>query len=158
MTTCREFFTFSWPLRGRGRGGRPKRSAWPLFSRFFFTPSPTGFLLTSRAFYWLLRLSTDFLLTFYWLLLAFYWLLHFSTDFLSTSTGFLLTSTHFYWFSTDFFWLSTDFYGFLLTFYWLLLSSLVVPYSEELISRPLVSCLLINMMKCLKGHKFCQIK
>ena len=35
---------------------------------------------------------------------------------------------------------------------------LVVPYSEELISRPLVSCLLINMMKCLKGHKFCQIK
>ena len=37
MTTCREFFTFSWPLRGRG--GRPKRSAWPLFSRFFFSPS-----------------------------------------------------------------------------------------------------------------------
>ena len=35
MTTCREFFTFSWPLRGRGRGGRPKRSAWPLFPRFF---------------------------------------------------------------------------------------------------------------------------
>ena len=35
MTTCREFFTFSWPLRGRV-GGRPKRSAWPLFSRFFF--------------------------------------------------------------------------------------------------------------------------
>ena len=34
MTTCRELFTFSWPLRGRW-GGRPKRSAWPLFSRFF---------------------------------------------------------------------------------------------------------------------------
>ena len=40
MTTCREFFTFSWPLRGRGRGGRPKRSAWPLFSRFFFDYFP----------------------------------------------------------------------------------------------------------------------
>ena len=35
MTTCREFFTFSWPLRGRG--GRPKRSAWPLFHSFFWT-------------------------------------------------------------------------------------------------------------------------
>ena len=34
MTTCRKNFTFSWPLRGRG-GGRPKRSAWPLLSRFF---------------------------------------------------------------------------------------------------------------------------
>ena len=40
MTTCREFFTFSWPLRGRGRGGRPKRSAWPFFSRFFFWRLP----------------------------------------------------------------------------------------------------------------------
>ena len=101
--------------------------------------------------YTALLLSTDCLLPFTGFLLT-------STDFLLTSTGFLLTSTHFYSFSTDFFWLSTDFYGFLLTFYWLLLSSLVVPYSEELISRPLVSCLLINMMKCLKGHKFCQIK
>ena len=36
MTTYQEFFTFSWPLRGRGGGGQPKRSAWPLFSRFFF--------------------------------------------------------------------------------------------------------------------------
>ena len=36
MTTCRKIFTFSWPLRGRGRGGRPKRSAWPLHRRFFF--------------------------------------------------------------------------------------------------------------------------
>ena len=41
MTTCREFFTFSWPLRGRGGRGRPKRSAWPLFSRFFFITSLT---------------------------------------------------------------------------------------------------------------------
>ena len=40
MTTCREIFTFSWPLRGRGRGGQPKRSAWPLFSRFFFVDFP----------------------------------------------------------------------------------------------------------------------
>ena len=43
MTTCREFFTFSWPLRGRGRGGgrgRPKRLAWPLLSRFFFYAFP----------------------------------------------------------------------------------------------------------------------
>ena len=84
----------------------------------------TGFLLTSRAFYWLLRLSTDFLLTFYWLstdfywlsidfyislltfywrLLAFYWLLHISTHFLLTSSGFLLISTAFYWLSTDFY-------------------------------------------------------
>ena len=35
MTTYQEIFTFSWPLRGRGGGGQPKRSAWPLFSRFF---------------------------------------------------------------------------------------------------------------------------
>ena len=40
MTTCREIFTFSWPLRGRGGGGQPKRSAWPLFSSFFFDAFP----------------------------------------------------------------------------------------------------------------------
>ena len=40
MTTCREFSTFSWPLRGRGRGGQPKRSAWPLFRSFFFAAFP----------------------------------------------------------------------------------------------------------------------
>ena len=28
-----KFFTFSWPLRGRG--GQPKRSAWPLLHSFF---------------------------------------------------------------------------------------------------------------------------
>ena len=44
MTTCREIFTFSWPLRGRGGRGQPKRSAWPLFSRFFFDDSPKYFL------------------------------------------------------------------------------------------------------------------
>ena len=36
MATCREIFTFSWPLRGRGGGGQPKRSAWLLFHSFFF--------------------------------------------------------------------------------------------------------------------------
>ena len=45
MTTCREFFTFSWPLRGRGRGGRPKRSAWPLYRRFFFWILPLQIIL-----------------------------------------------------------------------------------------------------------------
>ena len=35
MATCREIFTFSWPLQGRG-GGQPKRSAWPLFHSFFY--------------------------------------------------------------------------------------------------------------------------
>ena len=40
MATCREIFTFSWPLRGRGGGGQPKRSAWPLFPSFFFDPFP----------------------------------------------------------------------------------------------------------------------
>ena len=43
MTTCREFFTFSWPLRGREGGGQPKRSggqAWPLFTSFFFAAFP----------------------------------------------------------------------------------------------------------------------
>ena len=45
MTTCQDFFTFSWPLWGRG--GRPKRSAWPLFSRFFFDAFPKSFLLLS---------------------------------------------------------------------------------------------------------------
>ena len=34
MATCREIFTFTWPLRGRG--GQPKRSAWPLFHSFFW--------------------------------------------------------------------------------------------------------------------------
>ena len=32
MATCREIFTFTWPLRGRGG------STWPLF-HIFFTPS-----------------------------------------------------------------------------------------------------------------------
>ena len=41
MTTCREIFTFTWPLWGREGGGQPKRSAWPLFPSFF-TPSQKG--------------------------------------------------------------------------------------------------------------------
>ena len=45
MTTCRKIFTFSWPLRGRGRGGgRPKRSAWPLYRSFFFDYFPNTFI------------------------------------------------------------------------------------------------------------------
>ena len=45
MTTCREIFTFSWPLRGREEGGgQPERSAWPLSSSFFLTPSHTNFI------------------------------------------------------------------------------------------------------------------
>ena len=42
MATCREIFTFSWPLRGRGGGGQPKRSAWPLFPSFCFDAFPMG--------------------------------------------------------------------------------------------------------------------
>ena len=35
MSTYFEKITTPWPLRGRGRGGQPKRSAWPLFHSFF---------------------------------------------------------------------------------------------------------------------------
>ena len=51
-----KFFTFSWPLRGRG-GGQPKRSAWPklfvkmlgLFSHWIW------FLDTQNRFYFIVK-------------------------------------------------------------------------------------------------------
>ena len=35
MTTCREFFTFSWPLRGRGGGVNPSGQPDRFFPVFF---------------------------------------------------------------------------------------------------------------------------
>ena len=73
MTTCREFFTFSWPLRGEG--GQPKRSAWPLFSQFFSMTSQNHNLckpepntsLPSAVFWPIFILCVTF---------AFIWLMH----------------------------------------------------------------------------------
>ena len=36
MTTCREIFTFSWPLRGRGGGGNPSGQPDRFFPVFFY--------------------------------------------------------------------------------------------------------------------------
>ena len=43
MTTCREIFTFSWPLLGRGRGGSTQAVSLTAFSQFFFWPLPLIF-------------------------------------------------------------------------------------------------------------------
>ena len=47
MSTYFEKITTPWPLRGRG--GQPKRSAWPLFPSFFY-PSPYYHSLSSLLF------------------------------------------------------------------------------------------------------------
>ena len=50
MTTCREFFTFSWPLRGRGvdPSGQPDRF-FPVFFYYFPNYSSAIFQLTWRS-------------------------------------------------------------------------------------------------------------
>ena len=53
MATCREIFTFSWPLLGRGGGGQPKRSAWPLFPSFFLWTLPLPQL--NKNYYWVVK-------------------------------------------------------------------------------------------------------
>ena len=40
MATCREIFTFSWPLRGRGGGGATQAVSLTAFSQFFFWTLP----------------------------------------------------------------------------------------------------------------------
>ena len=104
-----------------------------------------GFLLTLTAFYWLIRFSTDFVLTFtsffqlllaftafYWLLLAFYTLLRLSTDihwpqhctewWPDGVILIFLLSTDFFWLLHASYWLLLAFYSHLQAFYWLLLA------------------------------------
>ena len=59
MTTCREFFTFSWPLRGRGEGGVDPSGQPDRFLRVFFFITSLGcflqcfcfFVVTTSCFY-----------------------------------------------------------------------------------------------------------
>ena len=99
-----KFFTFSWPLRGRGQ---PKRSAWPLFHSFFFWPLPLGlqykckpvvycfFGFIQYALVWYIMQKWTLVFRFFWLFVSMnFWITDFS-GFVYYSSGF---SVFFFWF------------------------------------------------------------